>query len=96
MATKPVKPAAPAKGVAATKEVKADSGEFAFGKINFRLLLISIGLLLLGFILMMGGKADSPDVFNPEVFSFRRITLAPLIVMIGYGVGVYAIIKKAD
>ena len=95
MATKPNKPAAPSKG-APLKDVKAEAGDFAFGKINFQLLGLSISLLLIGFMLMAGGKPASPAEFNPEVFSFRRITLAPLIVMLGYAVGVWAIIKKAD
>ena len=96
MATKPTKPVTSSRSTVSSKDVKSDSGEFAFGKINFRLLLVSIALLLIGFMLMAGGKSESPEVFNPEVFSFRRITLAPLLVMLGYGVAVWAIIKKAD
>jgi hypothetical protein len=96
MATKSTKPAAPAKSAPAAKEVKVDSGEFAFGKINFQLLLVSIALLLIGYFLMAGGKAENPAEFNPEVFSARRITIAPLVVLLGYCVGVYAIVKKAD
>lgn len=95
MATKQNKPVTPAKG-APVKDVKAEAGDFAFGKINFQLLGLSIVLLVVGFMLMAGGKPSDPSVFNPEVFSFRRITLAPLIVMLGYAVGVWAIIKKAD
>lgn len=96
MATKPTKPGTPSRSTTASKEVKTDAGNFAFGKVNFRLLLVSIALLLIGFMLMAGGKSDNPAVFNPDVFSFRRITLAPLVVMAGYAVGVWAIIRKAD
>jgi len=68
--------------------------QFAFGKENYRLMLIGFGIIILGFILMIGGKAESPDQFNPEVFSFRRITLAPLLVLGGFIFEIYAIMKK--
>jgi hypothetical protein len=45
---------------------------------------------------MAGGRADNPNEFNEAVFSFRRISLAPVIVMLGYALGIYAIVKKAD
>lgn len=80
---------------AAIKE-KIDDAAFAFGRENYILLFISVGLLLIGYFMMAGGKADNPNVFNEEVFSFRRITLAPLIVMAGYATGIYAIVKKAN
>lgn len=73
-----------------------DDAAFAFGRENYLLLFISIGLLLIGYFLMAGGKADNPNVFNEEVFSFRRITLAPIVVMSGYALAIYAIVKKAD
>jgi len=50
---------------------------------------------VLGFALMSGGRLDDPSKFNPEIFSFRRITLAPLVVMAGFIVNIYAIVKKA-
>ena len=84
----------PKKGPAG-KEIPADPSAFAFGRENYILLFIALGLLLIGYVLMSGGKAESPEVYNPEVFSFRRITLAPLLVMAGYGVGIWAILKKA-
>jgi hypothetical protein len=68
--------------------------QFAFGKENYRLMLIGFGIIILGFILMIGGKAESPDQFNPEIFSFRRITLAPLLVLGGFIFEIYAIMKK--
>lgn len=74
---------------------KADDASFAFGRENYILLFIALGLLLIGYILMSGGKASDPNTFNEEVFSFRRITLAPLVVMLGYALGIYAIVKKA-
>ncbi len=73
-----------------------DSAAFAFGKENYVLLLISIAITIIGYMLMAGGKSTDPNVFKAdEIFSFRRITLAPIIVMAGYILGIYAIVKKA-
>jgi hypothetical protein len=69
-------------------------GDFAFGKENYRLMLIGLALIALGFILMIGGGSDDPSKFNPEIFSFRRITLAPILVLAGYVVEIFAIMKK--
>jgi len=65
-----------------------------FGVINYKLMGIGFVIIIIGFILMSGGKSEDPSVFNPEVFSFRRITLAPIIVIIGFAFEVYAIMKK--
>ena len=67
---------------------------FALRKENLKLLLIGLGIIVLGFILMTGGKASSPAVFNPEIFSFRRITLAPMVILFGFVFEIYAIMKK--
>ena len=50
--------------------------------------------LFMNNILMIGGGSDNPDVFNDAIFSFRRITLAPILVLIGFGIEIYAIMKK--
>lgn len=79
------------------KEIKEKStGEtgFALGKENYRLMAIGFGIIVVGFILMIGGGSDDPNVFNPEIFSFRRITLAPLLLLFGFLFEVYAIMKK--
>ncbi len=68
--------------------------EFLFDKINYKILLIGIGVIALGFILMSGGGSDDPNVFNEEIFNFRRIRLAPTTVLIGFGITVYAILKN--
>ncbi len=68
--------------------------KFAFTKKNYQLLLIGLGILLLGYSLMMGGASSSPKEFSEEIFSFRRITLAPIVVLIGYGFVGYAIMYK--
>jgi hypothetical protein len=69
--------------------------EFLFEKINYKILLIGIGVIALGFILMSGGGSDDPNVFNESVFDFRRIRLAPTTVLIGFGITVYAIMKNS-
>ena len=67
---------------------------FALGWENYKLLIIGFGIIILGFILMVGGGSDDPNVFNPEIFSPRRITLAPIIVFLGFMFEVYAIMKR--
>ena len=69
-------------------------GEFAFGKENYRLMLIGLAIIVAGFLLMVGGGSTDPNTFNPEIFSFRRITLAPLLILTGYVVEIFAIMKK--
>jgi hypothetical protein len=73
-----------------------DSKDYmAFDKSNYRLLLIGVAIVVLGFILMSGGGSGDPNVFNEEeIFSFRRITLAPITCLIGYIFIIYAIMKK--
>ncbi|WP_338407125.1 DUF3098 domain-containing protein [uncultured Flavobacterium sp.] len=68
--------------------------EFLFEKINYKILLIGIAVITLGFILMSGGGSNDPKVFNEAVFNFRRIRLAPTTVLIGFGIAIYAILKK--
>jgi hypothetical protein len=65
-----------------------------FGRDNYLWVLIGIAFILIGFLLMIGGGSNDPDVFNEAIFSFRRITLAPILVLIGFGVEIYAIMKK--
>jgi len=69
--------------------------DFLFDKDNYKFLLIGIAVIALGFILMSGGGSDDPNVFNPELFSFRRIKLAPTVVLIGFGITIYSIFKKS-
>ena len=65
-----------------------------FGRDNYLWVLIGIAFLLVGFLLMIGGGSDDPDVFNEAIFSFRRLTLAPILVLAGFGIEIYAIMKK--
>ena len=68
--------------------------DFLFEKANYKMLLIGIGVIVLGFILMSGGGSDNPKVFSEDVFSFRRIRLAPTVVLIGFGITIYSIFKS--
>ena len=68
--------------------------EFLCEKVNYKILLVGIAVIALGFILMSGGGSDDPNVFNEEIFNFRRIRLAPTTVLIGFGITVYAILKN--
>lgn len=68
---------------------------FLFEGINYKILLAGLAVIALGFILMSGGGSDDPKVFHEaELFSFRRIRLAPTLVLIGFGITIYSIFKK--
>ena len=67
---------------------------FLFEKVNYKILLIGLAVIALGFILMAGGGSDDPKVFSDAIFNFRRIRLAPTVVLIGFGVTIYAILKN--
>ena len=66
--------------------------EFIFQKRNYLYMFVGLALITLGFILMSGGTDDDPNIFNPEIYNFRRIRLAPTLVLIGLGIEVYAIL----
>ena len=68
--------------------------EFLFESVNYKILLVGIAVIALGFILMSGGGSDDPTVFSEEIFNFRRIRLAPTTVLIGFGITIYAILKN--
>lgn len=74
---------------------KSSPAGFALGKEQLKLMLIGLFIIVLGFALMTGGKSSDPNIFNEEViFSFRRITLAPIVVMFGFLFEIYVIMKK--
>ncbi|HNR49660.1 MAG TPA: DUF3098 domain-containing protein [Bacteroidia bacterium] len=68
---------------------------FAFGRINYILMIAGIVLIFLGYVLMSGGGSDDPNVFNPAIFDTQRITIAPIVVILGYALEVVAILIKA-
>ena len=83
------------------KKNKADTKsqpkkEFIFQKRNYLFMFIGIAFISLGFILMSGGGSNDPNVFNPEIFNFRRIRLAPTLVLIGFAIEVYAILLNPE
>ena len=76
------------------KTTEKDSKPMPFGRSNYIWVLIGLAFLLVGFLLMIGGGSDDPDVFNEGMFNFQRLTLAPILILIGFGVQFYAIMKK--
>jgi hypothetical protein len=77
-----------------SKNKNSNQPEFLFGKRNYMLMLIGLAVIALGFILMAGGGSDDPNVFNPDIYSWRRIRLAPTLVIIGLGIEIYAILAN--
>lgn len=68
--------------------------EFAFHKTNFIILIGGLVLIMIGFLLMIGGGSDNPEVFSDAMFGFRRLTLAPILILAGYIVEIYAIMYR--
>jgi hypothetical protein len=75
---------------------KSNKKTFIFGKKNYITMIIGLAFITLGFILMSGGGSEDPNVFNPEIYNFRRIKLAPTLVLIGFGIQVYAILLNPN
>ncbi len=77
------------------KKKNTETGElFAFHKENYKYLFLGLALLALGFILMIGGKSENPDVFNEAIFNTRRLTIAPLLLIAGFSIEFWAIMKR--
>lgn len=64
------------------------------GKRNYMLLAIGFVFILLGYLLMTGGKSSDPNVFSEELFSTTRITVAPILVLLGFAIDVVALTLK--
>lgn len=77
-------------------EKKQENAAFIFKKKNYKYMFIGLAIIALGFILMAGGGSDNPNIFSDEIFSFRRIRLAPALVLIGFAVEVYAILLNPN
>jgi hypothetical protein len=97
--TSPVTPAARPTVTAASTSYRAKAAEaksvtFVFGKINYIIMVGGLVLIALGFILMIGGGSKDPKVFNPEIFNTQRLTVAPLLILLGFVAQVVAILKK--
>lgn len=78
------------------KKMPTTKKEFLFGSKNYRMLLISVAVIALGFFLMAGGGSDDPSVFNPAIFNFQRIRLAPSLVLLGFGLATYSILLNGN
>jgi hypothetical protein len=75
------------------KETEGQAG-FVLEKKNYIILAVGFAIIILGFFLLSGGKSADPNDFNPEIFSFRRITLAPIVIIIGFIVEIFAIMWR--
>ncbi len=71
-----------------------ETAGFALGKENYKLLAIGFAIIVLGFILLAGGGSNDPNVFSEDIFSFRRLTIAPVLLLVGFIFEIYAIMKK--
>jgi len=78
------------------KRNEDSKSEFIFGKKNYKFLFIGLAFIVVGFILMSGGGSDDPNVFDESIYSWRRIRLAPTLVLIGFGIQVYAILLNPN
>ncbi len=76
------------------RKTDAKTGIFVFGRQNYILLLLGLAFILVGFLLMIGGGSDDPTVFNEEIFSPRRMTIAPILVITGYIIEIFAILRR--
>lgn len=86
------KQAAPAP---ANKQASASQTPFIFDRNNYLIMIAGVVIILIGFALMSGGATTDPAVFpKEEIYSFRRITLAPIVIMLGFGIEIVAILKR--
>tara|TARA_B110000444_G_scaffold257921_1_gene297503 strand:+ start:1466 stop:1693 length:228 start_codon:yes stop_codon:yes gene_type:complete len=65
-----------------------------FGKKNYQIMFVGLAFIISGFILMLGGDTGDETSFNPEIFNFQRITLAPILILTGFVIEVFAIMYK--
>ncbi len=79
------------------KQLATRKSSALFGRENYKWMIIGLVVIIAGFLLMVGGKSEDPNVFNEnEVYSFRRITLAPILILAGIGLEVFAIFRRPD
>ena len=74
---------------------KKSKKTFVFQRKNYMFMIIGLVFIAIGFILMSGGASKDPNVFNPEIYNFRRIRLAPTLVLIGFAIQVFAILTSS-
>lgn len=78
------------------KNIPNTEFQWVFGKKNYLFMFIGLAFIALGFVLMAGGGSDDPKVFSDEIFSFRRIRLAPTLVLFGFAIEAYAILLNPN
>ena len=76
------------------KPKDTEGAQFAFHKQNYILVIVGLVVLGIGFLLMIGGGSDDPSVFNYALFDFQRLTLAPILILIGYVIEIFAILWR--
>jgi hypothetical protein len=76
------------------RQEQTDESRMPLSRKNYILMLAGLGIIILGFVLMAGGGSDDPAVFNYDMFSWRRTTLAPIVVVAGFAFEVYAIMHR--
>ena len=79
-----------------SKDPQKNKSLFVMERKNYQILFVGLAFMALGFILMAGGGSDDPTVFNEAIYSFRRIRLAPTLVLIGLGIQVFAILHNPN
>jgi hypothetical protein len=83
------------KSVKSSPQSTSPNVEFVFDRINYILVILGLLTIVSGFILMAGGGTTDPNVFPAEeIYSFRRTILAPIIILLGFGIEIYAIFKR--
>ena len=73
-------------------DMKNDRKKFLLNRSNYKILIISLVIIFFGYILMSGGKSENPNEFNPEIFNFQRIRLAPTVIIFGFILVIYSIL----
>ncbi len=76
--------------------MKKEKRKMVFGKKNYQLMLLGLTFISIGFLLMSGGGSEDPNIFNDEIYNFRRIRVAPILVVFGFIIEVYAIMKNPN
>ncbi|MEI6899998.1 MAG: DUF3098 domain-containing protein [Bacteroidota bacterium] len=91
---KPVQPPKVVVSSTPKQAVSSKTADFAFTRENYRLMLIGLAFIVVGFILMIGGGSANPNDFSPKIFDFQRITLSPILILTGFVIEIFAIMKK--
>ena len=75
---------------------KKEGGKIALNSWNYKMIAAGVAVVVLGFILMAGGGSEDPNVFDESIYDFRHITLAPIVVLAGYVLRGYGVMKRHE